>query len=92
MRLIASSVIVLAAAWMWQTTVALNLMPSARNDFMILFNAALSLTTLICGLKGFLMRDPAPSKEKSSPSFTAPHRPAPLPPQSVASFTGSDPS
>ena len=65
MKLIASSLLVIAAAWLWQTTAGLYSLPGGRNDFMIMFSASMSLTAFISGLRGFYGKDGAAATDPS---------------------------
>jgi hypothetical protein len=80
MKLIASSIIVVAAAWLWQTTAGLYMLPGRNNDFITIFSGAMALTAFVFGLKGFLER---PERKKEiPPAWNFIPGAAPLPPQS----------
>jgi hypothetical protein len=80
MKSIASSIVVVAAAWLWQTTAGLYMLPGGSNDFIIMFSGAMALTAFVLGLRGFFEK-PERKKERP-PSWSFIPEAAPLPPQS----------
>ncbi len=79
MRSIAAAIIVVASAWMWQTTSVLYLFPSGSNEIFIGLGVVLTFTAFIVGLREF---QKGKSGEKAS-LFLPARPPKPLPPQTV---------